>query len=701
MKNLLLLFLPLLSAAQAIAGQPLKDHPEKGKLPFNAPCSNCTEDIDHRTANTRDFFSLNADGSKTIYHQQSYGAMNYMDADGFWRTIDPRPVAEGADVFAARHQPYPVVIDFQNRFASIENGSHELRFNKNISLVYKGKDGSETSMGTADWSHVSKTEHFAETIFLVKDFYPGLDLQMVAGYGRIKTNIILNQKLQLGNGWLVMRQQLSIPEGLHADLSGTLFFNENMRTGSFSISDPDNTEYFRFMKSNAHDFSSVNYMEMPFVLDGNSLYYFVPAGWLNEPALQYPVTLDPLVMSSDTLPEANITGSGYTAVCGTQGCSYFMNNVMTPANCEITNIETYFSYLANLPCIRDDGGFDITMTSSIDTCTSRNFTCLGGIQGACFFWPAQLLFAVPPLFPCLPAPQCASYPLSFELKFRRCNWVPIVPCDASCILANSDWIITIVGSTVELVNSSAASQTICEGECALLTAQADSGVGPYTFQWMPGNLTGSSVQVCPATTTQYTLVASDACGSTDTGYAVVTVVPYQNPGFSIAPTDTVCDGTMMSFTGNGSAAATSYDWTINCSGPLDFNNTQNLNYLASTPGNCLATLNFQVVSGNHVCAFDSTLSFVVDNCSGITEQEADLVLSIYPNPSHEIITIQLREGSHSTGIQLSSALGQQIFQEKNIAGDKILLDTTSLTEGIYFIKVTQGSHSSIHKIVLY
>ena len=47
---------------KADAQQAFKEHPEKGMLPFNAPCKSCTEEIEKRTGNTREFFALNDDG---------------------------------------------------------------------------------------------------------------------------------------------------------------------------------------------------------------------------------------------------------------------------------------------------------------------------------------------------------------------------------------------------------------------------------------------------------------------------------------------------------------------------------------------------------------------------------------------------------------------------------------------------------------
>ncbi|CAN5394469.1 hypothetical protein BH11BAC1_BH11BAC1_04570 [soil metagenome] len=708
MKKSIFLLTFICMYVNAGAQQSGTSHPEKGILPFNAPCKDCTEEIEKRTGNAREFLALNADGSKSIYIQKSLGNMNFKDAEGFWRTKDPRLVQESEHVFAARMQPSPVLIDFENKFSSITNSGKEFRFNKNISLVHIAASGAATSLGEGNWSSMTKTDNYLETIFLVSDFYPGIDLQMIVCTGRLKTNFILKNPLQFTDGWLAMRQEVDIPAGLSVDLSQTSLAGEAMRSGRIGITDNLKHEFFYFGRSNAYDAQdrTDNFIEMLFKIDGNQLDYFVPVNWLNNPSILYPVTIDPLVSTSVTYLQSSISGSGFTNFCDSLGCSYFLDSVMTPPNCEITGINTYFSYLSALPCIRDDGGFGITMSNPLgSSCTTRHFTCLSGIQGACFFWPVQLLNAVPPLFPCVFPPQCTPYPLNFELKFRRCNWLPVVPCDNTCVSANSDWIITIEGITVGIssVSCAAANSRICEGSSTTLLAGTIGGAGPYNYSWQPGNLSGQTVTVSPDSTTRYLLTVTDNCGSTDTASINVLVIPKQNPGFAISPSDTACDGDVITFTANGSAAATSYDWIVNCPSTNSFFNQHVLSYTApAMAGSCTATLVYQVVTGALTCNFDSTQNFVVELCSGINDYKSDnLVSSIYPNPTNGEVQIAFKGSRNEKNIQLINLLGEINYTKNGFKEDVLTLDLAGLSKGIYFAKISNGDHFSIHKIILY
>ncbi|MFI5173033.1 MAG: hypothetical protein ACHQFW_11620, partial [Chitinophagales bacterium] len=64
-------------------------HPEYGILPFNAPCTECSEIIEKRTANTRYYIKNGTDGKK-FYSQAAMSDLHYKNAKGEIITIDPR-----------------------------------------------------------------------------------------------------------------------------------------------------------------------------------------------------------------------------------------------------------------------------------------------------------------------------------------------------------------------------------------------------------------------------------------------------------------------------------------------------------------------------------------------------------------------------------------------------------------------------------
>src|SRR5205823_6662189 len=92
--------------------------------------------------------------------------------------------------------------------------------------------------------------------------------------------------------------------------------------------------------------------------------------------------------------------------------------------------------------------------------------------------------------------------------------------------------------------SAGTDQTICNGSSA--TFNASPG---YSYQWTPGNLTSQFITVTPNTTGDYTVKATDSngCMNWDTVQVVVNPLPVVTAGVS----QTVCNGTTVSFTASG------------------------------------------------------------------------------------------------------------------------------------------------------
>jgi hypothetical protein len=108
----------------------------------------------------------------------------------------------------------------------------------------------------------------------------------------------------------------------------------------------------------------------------------------------------------------------------------------------------------------------------------------------------------------------------------------------------------------------------CAGTCATLTGQ-----GAITYTWFPGGFQGGVITVCPNSSTDYTVVASNA-NCTTSATSSVTILP--NPVVSIqASTTTPCAGSQITMTVTG---ASSYTWDSPISVPQ-----QNQNVVTHSP----------------------------------------------------------------------------------------------------------------------
>ena len=103
--------------------------------------------------------------------------------------------------------------------------------------------------------------------------------------------------------------------------------------------------------------------------------------------------------------------------------------------------------------------------------------------------------------------------------------------------------VTATINTAPAINAVANPAIICAGSSTALTAT--SGNAGYTYNWQPVNLNGATVNVTPATTTTYTVTASDVTGGPNNGCSLkasVTVTVRTSPtAVSVTPASaTVC-----------------------------------------------------------------------------------------------------------------------------------------------------------------
>src|ERR1051325_4847346 len=124
-----------------------------------------------------------------------------------------------------------------------------------------------------------------------------------------------------------------------------------------------------------------------------------------------------------------------------------------------------------------------------------------------------------------------------------------------------------------LTLSSSSAQTLCSGNCATLTANASGGNGGNTYLWLPGNMNTASVNVCPTTSTAYSVSVTDSKGCSASATTNVTVNPAQStPVITPSGTTTFCQGndvTLSCSAGNSyswSNGATTQDITVTSSG---------------------------------------------------------------------------------------------------------------------------------------
>ena len=194
---------------------------------------------------------------------------------------------------------------------------------------------------------------------------------------------------------------------------------------------------------------------------------------------------------------------------------------------------------------------------------------------------------------------------------------------AGCISTTPQTVTVTVNPALGVTTSPNAS--ICPGANTTLNATPSGGDGSYTYNWMPGGSTASTITVSPATTTTYTITITDGCTTTPaTSTVTVTVLPL--PVVSISSTTaTGCEPLCVTFTDGSTIAAgasiSSWNWNFDNGSTSPLQAPAPVCYIAGllNPATYDITL---TVTSNGGCTSTSTINNMV---------------TIYPQPVAQFV----------------------------------------------------------------
>jgi hypothetical protein len=152
------------------------------------------------------------------------------------------------------------------------------------------------------------------------------------------------------------------------------------------------------------------------------------------------------------------------------------------------------------------------------------------------------------------------------------------------------------------------------------------------------------------------------------------------------PHDYVCPGDTITLTAIN--IANSYSWSTGDT-TMSIQVTQPGIYSVSTtdPLMCTST------------AYDT----LYQSCTGITENDLENSLGIYPNPSAGDFSICLKSGQMmEAGLTILSVLGEEVYHHQEFLGmgNHIPVNAGPLEKGIYVVRITIGQTTVSRKIVI-
>ena len=99
--------------------------------------------------------------------------------------------------------------------------------------------------------------------------------------------------MRLADGWLVIRDNMKVPDGLIYDYSHSEKFENNFYAGTLYMNDADGT-HFVFLSARSHRFfdaNNKNPANLNYQVADNGVYdLYVPVNWMNSSKRNYPLT---------------------------------------------------------------------------------------------------------------------------------------------------------------------------------------------------------------------------------------------------------------------------------------------------------------------------------------------------------------------------------------------------------------------------
>lgn len=187
-----------------------------------------------------------------------------------------------------------------------------------------------------------------------------------------------------------------------------------------------------------------------------------------------------------------------------------------------------------------------------------------------------------------------------------------------------------------------------------------------------------------------------------TGYATTWVV--SNSGFNFEPTTiTISLGDSVRFTVNNihkPIEVSEATWNANGNSPITGFNL---------PFGGGLLLPAQLTEGTHfyVCQPHASSGMkgriIVENTTSIAPQPYDADISIYPNPSSGNFQLQVKNnsGQSTFNLEIFDLHGRKVHAARNLEQETLIeLFLSELGKGVYFIKMDDGTHTYVRKMVV-
>ncbi|AEA44054.1 gliding motility-associated C-terminal domain-containing protein [Fluviicola taffensis] len=210
------------------------------------------------------------------------------------------------------------------------------------------------------------------------------------------------------------------------------------------------------------------------------------------------------------------------------------------------------------------------------------------------------------------------------------------------------------------VISVSANDTVCNGQAAQFTAS--SVAQGMNYVWTPGNLTGTSISVTPASSTVYSVVGTDVNGCVSNIVSTVAIVrPKPTVTLQIS-TDSICIGDQVQLMASSSVNGTTYQWNDGSTQAVRLVSptlTSNYSVVGTSPNGCTDAKSGSVLV---VPALAVSISGIPTFCSG-----SSTTLSVSGN-TPGMTTVWTPTGSTNSTFTVTNSTVGWIYVEGSFFG---------------------------------
>lgn len=560
-------------------------HPELGVLPYKTQCGNCVEELGKRTQFSRYFVDPNDYGH--VYIQKSASPLHFLDESGNWRTIDPRlkPIGNG-HVLEASSQPIPTQYNTRKHAAGVKSKGWLFEHNQDLSLYHINASG---VVSTAQIANKQRYTAGSDGV-LIEEAWPSIDVEQVFKVSGVKTNYVVKTNPGIADGWLVFEDKIRLPDGftMVRDFKDGQQTAENYWQGDLLIKDELGANRIVYNTPKYYDGYGYGQAGAYHVEQTGDVYrvkLMVPASFLNDPEVTYPLYIDPFVAAKDSIGvfsaddplNTNSANMAFTTIGAftPDYCPYDLN-VIVPGGKIIVNTlidieyENAFSPNCGNPpipgpdyCTFDSVRMEVV---SIDcgsstgqlTCDPATPPFIGTCTSDPDLVPGAGSLPYPNFLSCI-TPQCPDYSLDFQLRNREtyCG----EDCGYECAIGH------FFAVTIECENMSigleVSRDTVCAGDTITLVGTAVDGIPPYNYFWNGVPDSGATIYPDIETRSAVSLTIVDDCGNTETtGFVTINTLP--SPAADAGLDQGFCKGAGFTALGGNptsTANGATFNWT--------------------------------------------------------------------------------------------------------------------------------------------